>query len=93
MLKIVKSKNILKKIFLNTCDKIKFNLVVHNKDLQNKLGLKIIDFRRYSERYIIMEKMEKEKNTIVLMIYYYLKENTKMEKEMEKEKNIIKEVI
>ena len=61
MLKIVKSKSILKKIFLNTCDKIKFNLVVHYKDLQNKLGLKIIDFRRYSERYIIMEKDGKGK--------------------------------
>ena len=54
------------KTFYNTqkevfCDKIKFNLVVHNKDLQNKLCLKIIDFRRYSERYIIMEKDGKGK--------------------------------
>ena len=32
--------------------------------------------------------MEKEKN-IIIMVNQYLKENIKMEKEMEKEKNII----
>ena len=38
---------------------------------------------------ILMEKeMEKEKN-IMIMVLYYLKENILMEKEMEKEKNII----
>ena len=35
-----------------------------------------------------MEKeMEKEKN-IIIMVIYYSKENIKMEKEMEKEKNM-----
>ena len=33
------------------------------------------------------KKMEKEKNMII-MVMYYLKGNIKMEKEMEKEKNI-----
>ena len=33
-------------------------------------------------------KMEKEKN-MILMVNQYLKENIKMEKEMEQEKNII----
>ena len=33
--------------------------------------------------------MEKEKNIIVITTNYYLKENIRKEKEMEKEKNII----
>ena len=33
--------------------------------------------------------MEQVKNMMIIMVNYYLKENIKMEKEMEKEKNII----
>ena len=33
--------------------------------------------------------MEKDKNMMDIMISYYLKENIQMEKEMEKEKNIM----
>ena len=33
--------------------------------------------------------MEKEKNIILLMDIYYMKENIQKEKEMEKEKNIL----
>ena len=36
-----------------------------------------------------MNQMEKQKNMIVMMIILYMKENIQMEKEMEKEKNII----
>ena len=37
--------------------------------------------------------MEKEKNTRIVIKNYYLRENIKMEREMEKEKNIMKTVI
>ena len=43
---------ILKKIFNNVNNKIKFNLIVYNKLLQKKLGLDLIDFKRFSGRYI-----------------------------------------
>ena len=33
--------------------------------------------------------MEKEKNIMMKMVFYYLKVNIQMEKEMEKEKNMI----
>ena len=36
-----------------------------------------------------MNQMEKQNNMIVMMIILYMKENIQMEKEMEKEKNII----
>ena len=58
---MVKYPTILKKIFHILIHKIKFNLVVYNKSLQNKLGLNIIDFKRYSGRYIIIEKNGKGK--------------------------------
>ena len=37
----------------------------------------------------MVRKIEKEKNMMDIMKFYYLKENMQMEKEMEKEKNII----
>ena len=36
--------------------------------------------------------MEKEKN-IIIMVNYYLKENIQMEKDMEKEKNIMVQMV
>ena len=37
--------------------------------------------------------MEKEKNIIIIQRKYYLKENIKMGKEMEKEKNLIMTIL
>ena len=39
-----------------------------------------------------MNRISKEKN-LIIVIYYYMKENILMDKEMEKEKNIMKMVI
>ena len=53
MLKNVKSSFILKIILCHVNYKIKIRLVVHNKKIQNILGLNIVDYIRYSGRYII----------------------------------------
>ena len=52
MLKKIRSTFILKKIFNHIYNKRKFQSIVHNKKLQQKLGLNLIDFRRVSGRYI-----------------------------------------
>jgi hypothetical protein len=51
----ISSSFILKKIFNFLDNKIKYNTVVHNKKLQIKLGLNLIDFRIFSGRYKIEE--------------------------------------
>ena len=51
----ISSSFILKKIFNFLDNKIKYNTVVHNKKLQKKLGLNLIDFRIFSGRYKIEE--------------------------------------
>ena len=55
MLQKIKSNFILGKIFLNIIERRKLTLVAYNKNIQLNLGIKIIDFRRLSERYIIFE--------------------------------------
>ena len=61
MLDKIKSLFILKKFFNHVSEKIKLNLLVHHKILQNKLNIKIIDYKRISERYIIYERKGKGK--------------------------------
>ena len=51
----IRSTFILKKIFYFLDNKIKFNTIVHNKNLQKKLGLNLIDFRLFSGRYRVEE--------------------------------------
>ena len=58
---MIKSKIILKKIFSILNDRNKFKLVLYNKRLHNYLGLDINDFKRYSGRYILIEKDGKGK--------------------------------
>ena len=60
MLENIHSSFILKKIFTFLDNKIKFNTIVHNKNLQIKLGLNLIDYIRFSGRY------KKEKERIIL---------------------------
>ena len=55
MLDKIKSSFILKKFFLHLSEKVKLNLIVHNKKLQYKLNVEIIDYQRLSGRYIIGE--------------------------------------
>ena len=60
MLTKIRSFFILKKIFTFVDNKVKFNLVVHNKKIQKILGLNIYDFRIFSGNY----KKEKNNKTI-----------------------------
>jgi antitoxin component YwqK of YwqJK toxin-antitoxin module len=55
MLEKINSSFILKKIFYNLDIKKKLNLIMHNKLIQKKLGLNLIDYKRISGRYIIQE--------------------------------------
>ena len=55
MLDKIKSLFILKRITFHLSEKIKLNLLVHNKKLQYKLNIEIIEYKRISSRYIINE--------------------------------------
>ena len=61
MLVNIKSIFILRKIFNNINEMAKLNLVVHNKTMQHKLDIEIIDYRRISSRYITSESKGKGK--------------------------------
>ena len=50
MLYQIKSSFVLKKIFSLVDNNVKFNSIAHNKKLQRKLGLNLIDFRIFSGR-------------------------------------------
>ena len=69
MLSIIKSSWTLKNIFYYLNDSRKFNLIVYNKELQNRLNINITDFKRYSGKYVIGDRNGKIKEYIVIMIY------------------------
>ena len=56
MIKKIKSKFILKQIFININALVKLNLIVHNKKLQKQLNLNLYDYRLFSGKY----KQEKD---------------------------------
>jgi len=60
MVKLIKSIFILKKIFSLINNKTKFKLIVYNKNIQNKLNIDIIDYRRFSGRYKIYDENGKK---------------------------------
>ena len=75
MLKKISSLFILKKIFTIINNKVKFNSIIHNKKLQKKLGLSLIDFKRFSGRYRKKEygkviEYNKYNNRIIFEGYY-----------------------
>ena len=51
----IKSIFILKKIYNNVDYKRKLNIITYNKRIQQKLGVSLIDFRRFSGKYVIEE--------------------------------------
>ena len=61
MIKNVKSIYILKNIFSFLKTITKFNFIKYNKSLQSKLEIGLIDYRRFSKRYIIYEENGKGK--------------------------------
>ena len=56
MIKNVKSIYMLKNIFSFLKTITKFNFIKYNKSLQSKLEIGLIDYRRFSKRYIIYEE-------------------------------------
>ena len=56
MLNKIKSTYILKIIFSYQLEKNKFKLIKYIKSLKNKLDINLIDYRRFSGKYIIQEK-------------------------------------
>ena len=61
MLNNIKSIYFLRKIFYNTNEKAKLELIKYNKSLQNKLKLSLINYIFFSEKYIIYESNNKGK--------------------------------
>ena len=67
-LRDIKSPFIIKIIFSFLNKKQTLNMIMYNKDLQKMLLLNIKDFKEISSKYKIGEKMEREKN-IIMMAY------------------------
>ena len=58
MLNNIKSRYILKLPFSYLQEKIKFKLCKYSKSLKNKLDIDLLNYRRFSGRYIIYEKVK-----------------------------------
>ena len=56
MLAKIKSKIILKKIFFNMKEVQKYRLINYNKNLQNMIEISLIDYRKFSGKYIIHDE-------------------------------------
>ena len=67
MLNKIKSTFIIKKIFIYLYDRIQLKLIKYNKKLQSKISINLYDYKIFSGRYIIYEKMEKLKSIIIMM--------------------------
>ena len=67
----------------------KGNILYELKNGNGKIKEYENDVLIFEGEYLNGKKMEKEKNIIIIMVNQNLKENIQMEKEMEKEKNII----
>ena len=61
MLKNTKSIYILKKFFALVDEKTKLNLIKYNRNMQNILDISLINYKFFSDRYIIFEKNGKGK--------------------------------
>ena len=58
MVEKIKSKYIIKKIFEILEEKIKLKIISYNKQLQEKCGITLIDYKRKAKYFITKEKME-----------------------------------
>ena len=91
MWKKIKSIFILKKIFINLEHNRKLYLIIYNKQLKEKLCLSLIDYRRFSEGYKIVEgDIVKQYNCYTNKLLF--KGHYENGKRMVKEENIIKKV-
>ena len=69
MLKKSKSIYFIKRLFSFVDEKNKLDIIKYNKNMQKILDISLINYKFFSDRYIIFEKMEKEKNIINIMIH------------------------
>ena len=89
MLDNIKSAFFIKNIFSFFNEKEKLELITYNKKLQNLLKINITNYKFFSGKYKIGNKNGKGQEFNGSNEQLYLKVNIKMEKEMEKEKNMI----
>ena len=61
MLKDIKSKFIINKVFSNLNEKTKLYIIKYNKNLQNKVNINITNYNTFSGRYIIYDNKDKKK--------------------------------
>ena len=88
MLKKIKSIYFIKRLFTFVDEKDKLNTIKYNKYIQNILDISLINYKNFSGKYIIYEQNGKGKeydyDGDLIFEGEYL-----MDKEMEKEKNMI----
>ena len=58
MLKNIKSLFIIKTIFYNLTEKAKLELLKYDKKIQNKIGINLTIYKKFSGRYIVYETKE-----------------------------------
>ena len=75
MLKNIKSSYIVGKIFPYLNGIRKLYLAQYNKNLQNKFGISLKNYKLYSGNILYMKLIKKEEFVICLMMIYYMKVN------------------
>ena len=68
MLENIKSSFFQKIIFILLDERRKLQLIKYNKNFQNLLDIKLINYKIFSGKYIIKEKIIKSKSIIILII-------------------------
>ena len=71
----IKSKYIIKEIFLQLCEIKKLEIVKYNIFLKKKIEITIKDYKNIGGKYKIGEKNGKGKEYILKKIYWYSKGN------------------
>ena len=67
MLKNVKSSYFIKIIFSFIYEKQKLKLIKYNKSLQDNMNISLINYKFLVENIYYMNKLEKEKNMIIMV--------------------------
>ena len=80
------SEYFLKKLFSFIEDAVKLKLIQYNKTLQKAININLMNYIRFSGKYIVYQKnkkeknmteikSQKEKNMMVILMNYYMKVN------------------
>ena len=89
MLKKSKSIYFIKKLFTFVDEKTKLDIIKYNKNMQKIMDINLINYKFYSKKYIIYEENGKGKEYNGYDNRLEFEGEYLMEKEMEKEKNIM----